>query len=138
MTLEDIARTDVATAAPETTVEELAERMRERNVGSLVVTGDGEPLGMVTDRDVAVRVWEHDDPAAVTAADLMTAEPVTVDVDAGVYEALELAGEANVRRLPVVDGEGLVGIVTLDDVVVLLAGELEGVADVIQAESPPY
>jgi CBS domain-containing protein len=56
----------------------------------------------------------------------------------GIYEAILAATDAGVRRIPVVDGDELVGIVTLDDITVLLARELNDVAGVIQGESPPY
>ena len=138
MTIRQISRTDVVTADPDTPVTDVAATMRDRGVGSVVVTEAGTPTGLVTDRDIGVGVWDHDDPAGLTAADVMSRDPVTVEADAGVYEALRRADEAKVRRLPVVEDGALAGIVTLDDFVVLLAGELDGVADVIQSESPPY
>jgi CBS domain-containing protein len=138
MTVRQISRTDVVTADPDTPVPDLAATMREHSIGSVVVTEGDAPVGLVTDRDIGVGVWEYDDPASVTAARLMTEDLVTVDVETGIYDALRAAEEANVRRLPVVDGDDLYGIVTLDDFVVLLSGEFESVADVIQAESPPY
>jgi len=138
MTIRQISRTDVVTADPDTPVTDVAATMRDRGVGSVVVTENGTPTGLVTDRDIGVGVWDHDDPASVTAAEVMTSDLVTVDVETGIYDALRTAEEANVRRLPVVDGDELYGIVTLDDFVVLLSGEFESVADLIQAESPPY
>ena len=106
MTVGDIARTGVVTVSADTTVQHMADLLREEQVGSLVVTD--------------------------------TDDPVTVDVDAGVYEALNTAREANVRRLPVLDGDELYGIVTLDDMIVLLAAEFREVSEIIQSESPPY
>lgn len=138
MTVRDIARRDVVSVRPGTGVEEIADVLRTERVGSAVVVEDEEPVGIVTDRDIGIGIWEHEDPTAATAADLMTPDPVTVEPDEGIYDALELANEANVRRLPVVEDGRLAGIVTLDDFVVLLAGELEEVSDVIQAESPAY
>lgn len=138
MTISDIARRDVVSVDPDTDVEELAAVLRDERVGSAVVVEDGEPVGIVTDRDVGVGIWEHEEPAAATAGDLMTPDPVTVGLDEGIYDALQLASKADVRRLPVVEDGRLVGIVTLDDFIVLLAGELAAVSDVIQAESPAY
>lgn len=138
MTLKEIARSEVVTVSPDTPVEETAATMREAGVGSLVVVDDGDMVGIVTDRDIGLKIWEAADPRAVTTAALMTEDPVTVEIDATVYDALQTAREADVRRLPVVENGALAGIITLDDVVVLLAGELEAVSDVIQAESPPY
>ena len=138
MTVRDIARRDVVSVGPEATVQEIAELLRTESVGSVVVAEDDRPVGVVTDRDIGVGIWEHEDPTAVTAADLMTTDPVTVEIDEGIYDALQVARGANVRRLPVVEDGRLVGIVTLDDFLVLLAGELDVVSDVIQSKSPAY
>lgn len=139
MPVKDIARTEVITVSPDTSIEFIADRMREEQVGSVVVVSGEKPVGLVTDRDVGLGVWDFDDPSAVTAADIMSADLVTVDLDDGLYEALRTACEAGVRRVPVVDDDGdLAGIVTLDDYVVLLAGEFDQISRVIQSESPPY
>ena len=139
MTLRDLAREEVVTADPDTPATDLADAMREENVGSVVITEDREPVGLVTDRDVAMELCEEGvDPAAMTARDIMTEDLFTVEVDAGVYEAIRKTGEANVRRVPVVDDGELWGIVTLDDFFVLLAAELGELSSVVQSESPPY
>ena len=137
MTLKDIAIRGVETAGPDTTVEVLANTMDEKGVGSVVVTEDNRVVGIVTDRDVALTLARDGDPATLTAADVMAAEPTTLPSSAGVLELTERMAEESVRRIPVVDDGGvIVGIVTLDDVVRLLSTELEHLADVIQAESP--
>lgn len=118
----------------------LATVMKEENVGSVVIVDESRPVGIVTDRDLVLEVLEpREDPASVTAADVMTETLATVRTDAGVLEATEAMAENAVRRMPVVDGMGaLAGIVTLDDLVVLLTTELDNLAGVIEAESPPY
>lgn len=138
MTLREIARSEVLTVSPDTPLEETAATMRKAGVGSLVVVDDGDVVGIVTDRDIGLRVWEMTDPTEATTADLMTDDPVTVEIDSTLYDALQTARDANVRRLPVIENRDLAGIITLDDIVVLLAGELDAVSSVIQAESPPY
>ncbi|MFB6155301.1 MAG: CBS domain-containing protein [Haloferacaceae archaeon] len=139
MTVRDIAREDVVSTGPDTSVSDIATTMRDENVGSVVVVEDGAPVGLVTDRDIAIEVCEAGaDPESTTARDIMTEDLFTVDVDAGIYEAIELTSEANVRRVPVVDDGALVGIVTLDDFIVLLSGELAEISTVVQSESPPY
>jgi CBS domain-containing protein len=139
MTVRDIAREDVVTAAPDATASELATTMRDENVGSIVLVEGNRPVGLVTDRDIAIEVCEAEaDPASMTARDVMTEDLFTVDADDGIYDAIQQINEANVRRMPVVDGDELVGIVTLDDFIVLLAGELDELSMVIQSESPPY
>lgn len=141
MTVEDVARTGVLTAPPDQSAGNLATVMKEENVGSVVIAdGDDHPVGIVTDRDLVLDVLEpREDPTLVTAGDVMTDTLVTVDPDRGVFDAIELMHEHSVRRLPIVDDDGeMAGIVTLDDLVRLLAEELETLAAVVEAESPPY
>lgn len=139
MTVMDLMRADVVTAPPTASVDELVERMRQELVGSVVVTEDGSPVGIVTDRDVALAVvGDGETPDDLTADALMTPDPATVAVDAAVPGVFDAMLDASIRRLPVVDGGELVGIVTLDDLVVFLAEELGVLADVVGTEMTPY
>lgn len=139
MTIADIMREDVVTTSPDTPVNEVATTMRDETVGSVVVVEDDAPVGLVTDRDIAVRIAADAlDSTEMTARQMMTEDPVTVDVDTGILELCNAMHDEGVRRMPVVDGDDLVGIVTLDDLTVLLSGELGELAGVIQSESPPY
>ena len=141
MTVEDVARTGVMTALPDQSAGNLATVMKEENVGSVVIVdGDDHPVGIVTDRDLVLDVLEpREDPTQMTAGDVMTDTLVTVDPDRGVLDAIELMHEHSVRRLPIVDSAGaMAGIVTLDDLVLLLAQELETLTGIVEAESPPY
>ena len=129
----------MVTVDPEATILEVATAMADNSVGSVVVTEEETPLGIVTDRDLAIDVLGVDaDPAEMTAREVMTEDLFTVDVDDGIFDVITWMREENVRRVPVMDGDVLAGIVTLDDFIVLLANELGGLADVIQSESPPY
>jgi CBS domain-containing protein len=140
MPVEDVARTNVMTAHRDQSAGNLATVMKEENVGSVIIEDDGRPVGIVTDRDLVVDVLEpRSDPSEVTAADLMTETLVTVALDEGLFGTIELMNEHSVRRLPVVGPDGgIAGIVTLDDLVVVLTDELDSLAGVIEAESPPY
>lgn len=140
MTIKDMAREDVVTVSPGETAKNIALTMQEETVGSVVVVEDGEPTGIVTDRDLAVQVvGENADAAGITAAELMTGDLFTVTENAGLYDVLSRMADVGVRRVPIVDHEGkITGIVTLDDFVVLLSSEFEHAADIIQDESPPY
>jgi len=140
MPVADIARTDVMTASRDQSAGNLATVMKTENVGSVIIENDDEPVGIVTDRDLVLEVLEpRADPSTMTAEEIMTETPVTVDGDQGVFDAIRTLHESSVRRLPVVDDDGTVaGIVTLDDLVVMLSGELGSLGDIIEAESPPY
>lgn len=132
-------REDVVTVTPDATAGDIAATMESEVVGSVVVTEGSEPVGLVTDRDIAVQVClQGADPETASAEDFMSTDLFTVRPEDGIYEALQGARSAGVRRVPVVEDDALVGIVTLDDFVVLLSGELEVVSDIVQGESPSY
>lgn len=147
-TVDEIAREaeEVVTASLDETARELAETMQEENVGSVVVVDGGEPVGIVTDRDIAVRgVAQGRDLDDATANDVMTEDLVVVNAHDEISELIHTLDAAGVRRMPVVDGDEIAGIVTLDDIAVLLAVELDGIAEemsslsnVIRSGSPPY
>ncbi|MFP9059936.1 CBS domain-containing protein [Natrialbaceae archaeon A-chndr2] len=140
MPIENLARSDVVTAREDESVRELATRMDESKVGSIVITDGNEPVGIVTDRDLALRViGDGTDPASTTAGEVMTDSLTTVDETDGFYRATELMSEHGIRRLPVCnENNELVGIITSDDLTELLAEEQMQLSDVIQAQRPAY
>jgi CBS domain-containing protein len=139
MPIEDLARSDAVTADPETATVELAATMDEENVGSVVITNNETPVGIVTDRDLTIRVLGREvDPAEQTAEDVMTDDLCTTEPDAGFYEAATLMADHGIRRLPICDGDTLVGIITADDITELLADEQQHLGDIIRAQRPEY
>lgn len=140
MPIEDLAREDVVSASPETSVPELAQQMRDENVGCVVITNDNTPTGIVTDRDLTTRVLAEETASNdQTAEDVMSTDLCAVGPDAGFYEAAQVMSENAVRRLPVCDeNDEVVGIITADDLSELLADESQQLASVIQAQRPEY
>ncbi|QSG04094.1 CBS domain-containing protein [Natranaeroarchaeum sulfidigenes] len=140
MPVEDLARSDVVTAPPSASVAELAATMDAEDVGSVVITEGDTPRGIVTDRDLTVRVLAAErDPNTLRADDLMSTDLCMVERSAGFYRATELMAQHGVRRLPVCDRDGdLVGIITVDDLNELLADEHGELASVVRAQRPPY
>lgn len=139
MSIRSLAQTDVVTAERDTGIEELSGTMEEERVGAIVVVEDDEPVGIVTDRTIALAVGQEDDLTDLTAEDLMSQDPATIGADDGAYELATQFGESGVRRLPVVDDDGtLEGIVSLDDLVATSAEQLEEAAKVIEKQSPGY
>jgi CBS domain-containing protein len=119
MDIRRVMTQSVVTASPERTVREVAELMRERNVGSVVlVDSDDRPVGLITDRDLAITVVaDARDPDE--AASLLASSPVvSALVDMDVEEVAALMVRHGIRRLPVLDGERLAGMITLDDLAV--------------------
>jgi CBS domain-containing protein len=119
-----------------------AQLMREKHIGYLVVVDPGvadqslHPVGVVTDRDIVISVVAREtDPRALRVGDVMTHSPVTVGVAEPVERALREMRRIGVRRLPVVGQRGeLVGVLSLDNVLEVLAGELQNVAGSIRNE----
>jgi CBS domain-containing protein len=140
--LREIMTVGVFTASPEDSAVSVARQMRDRRVGSVVVVDSaGSPVAMVTDRDIAVRVFaEGVDPSSAVGAHasrpLVCGEP-EMELD----EAAALMVRHRVRRLPVVDDGSLAGIVTLDDIAVR-TGNLElaqrMTAEVIEGALPQF
>lgn len=117
--------TGVVTAGPDESVLSVAQLMRDRNVGSVVVCDPrGNPAAMVTDRDLAIGPLAGERPASEPVGEHATRPLVTGEPDMDLEEAAALMVQHRVRRLPVMDGEALVGIVTLDDIAVR-TGNLE-------------
>ncbi len=144
MSLRNLCRKDVVSVKPGTMVNEVARLMEEKNIGSVVVqnvivSGEKEKFGIVTDRDIALRVvGKNLDPTKTPIDDVTTQNSVlTLSENLGLFEALEQVRESAVRRFPIVDADGnLTGIITLDDIITLLGKEMADVARIIENEGP--
>jgi CBS domain-containing protein len=117
------------------TVVEAAKKMAQLNVGAMPICGEDNRLkGMLTDRDIAVKVLAEDkDPSQTKAGELGQGKPVTIGADDSVEEALETMKAEKVRRLPVIDGHDLVGIVSQGDLATNISEEQVG--DLVEAIS---
>lgn len=130
---------EVVTGERDTTIGEIAGKLESENVGSVVITEDNKPVGIVTDRDVGLAINDHDDVTSLTAADVMTEDPATIRENEEAIEISRAIGEHGVRRFPVVDeNDELTGIVTLDDLVATIGEQLENISDTIETQSPDY
>ncbi|ONI86558.1 histidine kinase [Actinosynnema sp. ALI-1.44] len=100
------------------TIRDAAQLMADKGVGALPICGEDNRLkGMVTDRDIVVKVLaEGNDPRSITAGELAQGEAVTIGADDEANDIMKTMAEHKVRRLPVIDGHDLVGIVSLADV----------------------
>lgn len=139
MSVGRIATRVVATASPEESVLQIARRMKAFNVGCVVIVdGEGEPVGIVTDRDVVVRgVAEEVSFAEAPVRLLMTEELYTCRETVPIEEAVALMGDAGARRLVVVDDDGkLAGVLSVDDVMELLVEEARSIGKLLAKEAP--
>lgn len=126
----------VRTALPAETVRAAAQRMQAERVGCLVVTEDERPIGIVTDRDVALAILCDDaDPERVRVRDVMRSPAVSVPLDASLEAAVRALRTATVRRIVVVDEAGRpAGVFAADDLLRLLATEIEDLAEAVHAQ----
>lgn len=137
-TAADLCTREVVACPPSLSVDEAARLMRERHVGSLVVVerGDGGrlPAGILTDRDIVTAVVAKDvDPKTLRVGDVMSATVAVVRADDTLYDVLSQMRRHGVRRIPVIDAHGvLAGLVSQDDVLSAIAGELQALASVSQ------
>jgi CBS domain-containing protein len=117
-TAREIMTPDVTCVGEDETMLDAARKMAELGVGSMPICGNDNRLkGMLTDRDIVVKVLATgQDPAKVTAGDVAQGKPVTIGADDDATEILRTMGQYKVRRLPVIDGHDLVGIVAVADV----------------------
>ena len=121
----------VVTVHPAASVQDAAERMAQRNVGALIVVDEHKPVGIVTDRDLVVRVLAKRCSPQTEVGSVMTPEPICIAEDAPLEGATDRMKFHRVRRLVVLDSDQkVVGIITLDDILELLAEERQALAAV--------
>jgi CBS domain-containing protein len=125
MQLREIMTSSVVTAGLDADVLGVAQLMRDHNVGSVVLCDrEGEPAAMVTDRDLVIRSLAEDGPTSEPIGEHASRPLITGEPEMDLEEAAALMVQHRIRRLPIVDEDGLVGIVTLDDIAVR-TGNLE-------------
>lgn len=136
----DIAVHTPATALPTETIAACARRMHAEHVGCLIVVEKNDdslfPVGMLTDRDIAIEVVAFGlDPNALTAGDVMSEKPAVVEEDDDLLDVLARMRERGARRLPVTRPDGaLAGVIALDNVLEALGAQLDGMIGVLKAQ----
>jgi CBS domain-containing protein len=119
MKVKDIMTKNVAYIKPDTSVVDAARLMQQHNVGSIPVCDQNGVVGMVTDRDIVVRnVITGTDPKATPVSNIMTTNVTSVSPDTDTHDLGDLMSQKQIRRIPVVDQNTLVGIVALGDLAI--------------------
>lgn len=140
MSVGQICNRDTVIVRKEDSIIEAAKLLREFHVGSVVVVEDAaggvKPVGILTDRDLVVEILAAElDPATVSVGDIMSYELTTAHEEDGLWDVLQRMQSKGVRRVPVVNAQGLLaGILTSDDLLELLASELGQLVKVIGRE----
>ena len=141
MSVGQFCNRDTVIASKQDSIVEAAKLMREHHVGSVIVVEDdahgaATAVGIVTDRDLVIEILAKEvDPDTVTLGDIMSYELVTAHEDDRLWDTLQRMRVKGVRRVPVVDRHGaLKGILTSDDLLEVLAGEMSELAKIISRE----
>src|SRR3954470_6728486 len=114
-TIRDLLKGDPVTVEASASVEDAAKLMDERDIGNVLVVENGEVQGIVTDRDIVVRVIAKGNGPDAGVREAATTDLETLSPDASIEDAIQKMEQANVRRLPGVDGDKPVGVVSLGD-----------------------
>lgn len=137
MSVDDAVQTEVYTVERDTSISDVVEEMDDLDVGSAVVEEDGTPIGILTDRKIAMALADEPNVVEQTAEDLTSGEVVSAMEGTQVTEVLDKMSDESIRRIPVVDENGeLEGIVTLDDILMLLESKMNQVSDTIEGQLP--
>lgn len=134
-----ICQREVDVIGPDESVACAADRMCQRTVGSLIVVDDAKHvLGLITDRDLVIRALANaKDAEATPVSEVMTRDIVVATGETSISSALRLMRDGPFRRLPIVDEDDvLIGIVTIDDVLILINREFGEIGSLIEMETP--
>ncbi|GAA1107496.1 CBS domain-containing protein [Nocardiopsis metallicus] len=130
----EVMNSNVRAVTPDTTIREAAQIMRDADIGDVVVSESGRLRGVLTDRDIVVRCLAGGgDPDSATVREACSTELVTIPRQSSVKDAVHAMRTATVRRLPVVEGDEVVGVVTMGDLARVI-DEGSALADVSAAE----
>ena len=137
MPLQEFCRKPVIKISSDANITEACRLMENNNVGCLIAEKNGRLCGILTDRDIALRVaGPARDPWKTTVAEIMTPDPIRTSVDKDVHHLTSLMHAYHVRRVPIVnDFDVAVGIVTMDDLIVILGDEMSDIGKAIAEES---
>ena len=138
MSLQNYCRKPVIRVAPDTNITEACQLMEQNNIGCLIAEREGRLCGIVTDRDIALRVaGAKRDPDKTMVKDIMTPDPIRISVDKDLRQLTATMHAYHVRRVPIVDGfDTTLGIVTLDDLIAQMGDELSEIGKAISEEFP--
>jgi CBS domain-containing protein len=128
----------VIRVAPDTNITEACQLMEQNNIGCLIAEREGKLCGIVTDRDIALRVaGAKRDPDKTLIKDIMTPDPIRISVDKDLHHLTAMMHAYHVRRVPIVNGfDTTLGIVTLDDLIAQLGDEMSEIGKAISEELP--
>ena len=108
---------NVVTANKSTTIQEAAEKMKKSKVGCVIVTDEAKPIGIITERDFVIKIAAEGRPLFTEISEVMSSPLITIDQEETIWEASEMMKEKAIHKLPVVEDEKAIGIITTTDIV---------------------
>ena len=126
MSVVDVMTKSVISVDVSMTVKDAAKMMEDTKVGAVIVMENNAPIGIITDRDFAIKVVAHGINNTTPVKQIMSSPLFSINLDESIRTAAELMRDRRIRKLPVIDGEKVVGIITATDIVNLLAVCVEG------------
>ena len=135
MRVSEAVRREAVTVAPDATIVQAAETMESTGVGAMAVVDDGALVGIVTDRDIVCRGIARKVPLDGRIDSLMSTPVHSVAADSDLHDASAMFRQHAVRRLAVVDGTGIVGVITVDDLLINVSSHLADICQPVTAEA---
>ncbi|HYF97798.1 MAG TPA: CBS domain-containing protein [Coxiellaceae bacterium] len=139
MSIKSIMNTSVVFMPKNASVQEAARKMRDENVGTIVVVNNGnakEACGILTDRDVALFLAKNTSIDGISINELMSYPLITLNADQGIKELCLTMAESQVRRVVIMDEQNFVqGIASMDDLFLLLAGEMSDIKQAVESQA---
>jgi len=137
--IRDVMSKDVKVVRPDTSVKEVVATMNKFDIGSIVVVQGDRPVGIITERDILRRLLEQSlAPEALTARQVMTSPVLTISETASIEEAARLMAKKKVKKLPVMNNQKLVGIVTFTDIVIKVPTLLSILEELVRPHRHSY
>ena len=136
MSLQEFCRKPVIRVSADANITEACRLMEQKNIGCLLAENNGRLCGILTDRDIALKVaGAQRDPSTTRVEDIMTRDPIRISVNSDLHHLTALMHAYHVRRVPIVDGlDTTLGIVTMDDLIALLSDEMSEIGKAISEE----
>lgn len=135
MSLENFCRKPLVKVSPDTNITKACRLLEKNNVGCLIAERDNQLCGIITDRDIALRVaGARKDPKKTLVKDIMTRDPIRISADKDLSRLMTLMHVHHVRRMPIVNGfDRILGIVTLDDLIAQVSNEMSEMGKTISS-----
>ncbi len=138
MLVRDIMKREVVVVTPDISVREASKIMSKYDIGSLIVVEDDNPVGILTERDILNLVARDENLDEIKVGKVMSRNIITIEADKKIDDAVDLMLKHKIKRLPVKEGNKIVGIVTTSDIIVAEPKLIEAIASLISLKIPGY